>query len=290
MRISLRSMMLLPWIVCVSACLLAANASAQSAPLKAHPARSITYSYELRINRKPDLCQQMHAVFNERFSNLWDIKDAVRIEDVAEGSKFVYSRLPDVEFSGLLAIEVLFSKLPTSPEFDAIVWQEGRVVTGAPPGVPISASARSRPALVAYADIDNNGAVDTLLRYGFNPGYRNMLRGMLGGEYLKVWRSKRVEIPANSSLWVLQNSQPVDDRPASLAGSYLRPLVFKGRTYLADYEMTLADGGENSGRQVPESESMSIVELLDQGQKNIDTGNPTLSRTILCEYRMIQVR
>jgi hypothetical protein len=260
---------------------IASHANAQSVVLKASPARSITYEYELITDNSPELCGHMKDVFNAKFQNIWDVKDALGYEALTVDSEYVFPRSEGVAFDVSFASEMLYSKWPSSTEFGAIRWMETRVIIGAPPGVTISASNNPLPALIAYADIDNDGKDDTLLRYGFNPGYRNMLRGMLGGEYLAVWRSQRMEIAPNASIWSLLEGSK--NRPSTMSGAYLRPFIFEGRAYMTDYEMQGRNLGTPSARAMPTAEFMWITELQLEVEGPEVGRSPAIRASVMCK-------
>jgi hypothetical protein len=58
-----------------------------------------------------------------------------------------------------MTLQMSFSALPTSPEFDAIHWREGRIDLGAPVG--------ESPALIAEFDLDNDNRPELVVKSGF---------------------------------------------------------------------------------------------------------------------------
>ncbi|HEY1214040.1 MAG TPA: hypothetical protein VGE93_10465, partial [Bryobacteraceae bacterium] len=200
--------------------------------------------------------------------------------------RYDFPRLPGVVRDTRMTFEMRYSKVPSSPEFDAIGWQEGRALIGEPNE---SGGNKPLPILVAYFDIDNDGSLDTVVKTGFNSGYSRMANGKsnwLNDEYLVVWRGVRVDFSQLRHVWPRKDELPDAKWPFTENGTYLRPFLYAGRTYLASYEIDL---GENYDAMLPK-ETMSIIELSYTGASSNFTHQPVWDHKLVCRYRMNRIK
>jgi hypothetical protein len=197
----------------------------------------------------------------------------------SSSGKYAFQKIEGIVHDEKKTFQMSLSKLPSSPQFDAIGWRETRVITGGPSSVEIPASSkRPRPALIAYVDFDNDGEKDTLIKYGFTEGY-DAIRDRGGStEYLTVVRSSTAPVAPNVSLWSLR--QDASGRPAiRMNGQYLRPLIHGGRTYVASYEMEFMSHESGSASPgTPARETMTLVEF-----------QPGRTGATVCQFEMTQI-
>jgi hypothetical protein len=253
--------------------------------------------YELETNNNPDLCAHMNTTFNKSFRHLWDAEPLGLGDDphYRADSRYEFSRLPGVAHETRKTFDMRYSKVPSSPEFDAVEWKEGRAIIGEPVGgVPMPGGHTPIPILVAYIDIDNDGQIDTVAKTGFNGGYSYMAYGNgsgLDSEYLVTWPGEKLDFTGVRSLWPLENATPVDKLPIGYDGSYLRPFVYKGRSYLAKYEIDLGEDYDATSKPPykPLHETMSILSLHFGGTISEVTHKPIWDIDIVCQYRMNQI-
>jgi hypothetical protein len=236
----------------------------------------------LAFEQDADLCTHFDIVFNQRFAHFWDTEpgwsDAALRSEVER--RYSFPTIPGVqpEFEDLL--EMRYSRFPSSPEFDAISWTEGRLSPDGPQDGTGGAGGSSQPILLAHIDIDNDGKLDTVMKIGFSRGYNWLVsKEYAPAEYIWVWRDSEA---ANLTLDPRLIAQmPLTERPALVTPSdYQRPFIYHEKTYLARYQLFLRSPG------AVESESMSIVELRDGGSTDGSTGRPVLDEATLCRFSM----
>ncbi|MEQ1579954.1 MAG: hypothetical protein ABL964_05130 [Steroidobacteraceae bacterium] len=160
----------------------------------------------------------MHKTFAESFANLWDVDwvpytDAEKLRYI---EKYGFPLLPGIERDFQATIQTVHSRQPSAPEFDSVNWSEGRLQLRSPGS---SSADGFHNYLITYIDIDNDGTIDTVTKNGFNEGYRSITAGWAWGEYIDVWRGKRMEFTASDTLWSVLNEGEMSGRPmASIVG------------------------------------------------------------------------
>lgn len=259
------------------------------------------YRYRIEENHDADVCGHMGAVFNERFGWLWG---GVRLTPHKEPSfaadgPYAFPRLPGVEHDDGMTRRMMLSKVPTSPEFEAIKWQEGRLVFGNPPESAGPQNNVPSPMLVAFFDFDNDGKIDTVIKEQFADGYNRIVYG--GGaesDYIIVRRSEELSIGPLLSLWELRNPSNLSSphQTPIVTAQYQRPFIYRGMTYVAQYSVNVGNwGGPKEAAPttplnlyVPHRESMSVLSYhLSKDKKALD-GLPKWDVETICKFRMIQ--
>jgi len=225
----------------------------------------------------------MRQLFNNRFRQPW--RNEMDAKLYAEGGDYAFSRLPWVLHDDRMTIDMRFSKKPTSPEFDAIAWEEGR----AKAGDSSSAGEVPFPILIAYVDFDNDGRIDTVMKQGFmtHYQYRAGSQNPRGPEQLLVWRGVRKEFSSMPSLWSLMNEASESDKPVLISGLHLRLFLYSGQTYVARYSQDWGDSAATVEPPLfPQSESMSILKY--DSEAKIQEGGVLTSwiGTVYCEFQM----
>lgn len=253
--------------------LLSASVAAAEPPAHAalRPAdiviRGPTFRYTLNEDRSPSVCKHMLRVFNEKFTRPWNapmLLSYTNDPDYSVTSKYALPLLPGVKHSTKATFEMRFSAWPTSPEFSAIHWKEGKAVPGGCPAGKTCAGEAPMPILIAHFDFDNDGSVDTVIKEGgsFFQGYGDMSHVM---EYLEVWRGQRLKITGTPSLWDLAHPRDKALRPITLVGTYLRPFIYRGVTYVASYQPDF--GTERPYPSYPVREDMLIERYYFAGRR-----------------------
>ncbi len=261
------------------------------APLThARTGASMTYAYSSEINKDSALCRHMSDVFNSRFRSPWkrDAFSEKNSSHYAANSRYVFPLLPWASHSNRFTFDMSLSRSPSSDEFDAVDWKEGRVTTGGPSKTRSADSEVVVPVLIANVDIDNDGSQDTIVKYGFSPGYDHLASGEgLSAEAIVVWRSQVWQLPSDMSLWKLLNSQPATRAPIVYNAAYVRPFIYERHTYLAryDYERLTPEGKRRMKGGHPR-ETISIIDARFTGELNGLTKRPEWTTTRLCSYRM----
>lgn len=257
-----------------------------------------TYRYTLKENRNPVLCGHMLHVFNTKFAHMWDAPPIWASEGdpvYSAHSVYAFPMLPHLKHSSESTFIMRYSKVPTSKEFSAIPWKEGRATLGGcPSGDACPPSNTPIPILVAHFDFDDDGTVDTVIKQGFSAGYPGVQHGEgQGGEsdYLMVWRAQTLTISDTPSLWTLSHPPDKSLAPLILSGTYLRPFVYAGKIFVASYEVDLGDDDLYRQRQrhSPRREDMFVKRYYFAGKKQDITGWPEWSAITICDFRMKQL-
>jgi hypothetical protein len=238
------------------------------------------FRYTIKEGRKSSVCKHMVRVFNDKFSHLWDAPPLPWLKsdhDYSAHSEYAFPRLPGVEHSTKATFEMRFSAWSTSPEFSAIHWKEGRAVPGGCPAGKVCAGEGSMPILVAYFDFDNDGSIDTVIKSAFHNGKYFPV------DILEVWRGQKLKIAGTPSLWDLEHPQDKKLAPISLWGTYLRPFIYNGVTYIAAYDPNF--GNESPPPWYSMRKDMLIERYYFAGQKD-QIGRPEWSSDTVCGLQM----
>lgn len=163
-----------------------------------------TYLFKLTQDSQPDLCAHMEAVFNERFRQMWaiPIPTDAKLSIYDGNSQYAFPLLPGTLHNNTMTNVMMYSKIPTSPEFQAVPWSEGHASAG-----DNIRNARGEVVtfsyLIAYFDIDNDGVDDTVVQTQFTRGYSAIVAaGESGdvGENISVYHDKRVVPTATTKI------------------------------------------------------------------------------------------
>lgn len=274
--------------------MLTQNACAQTPIGSVRAAEEIEYRYRTTTSEDPKLCKHMGRVFNTQFRTIWrrePMPSRGPTSPYSSSGKYAFQKIEGIDHDERKTFQMSLSKLPSSPEFDAIDWRETRVITGGPSNVEIpESSKRPRPALIAYVDFDNDGQTDTVIKHGFTEGYEAILDRGQSDEYLSVRRGTTTPVAPNASLWTL--NQDASGRPAiRVNGQYLRPLIHAGRTYMVSYEMEFTafeSGSASPGK--PARETMTVIEFGHPQSGEPITDLPPRTGEPLCQFEMIQIK
>jgi hypothetical protein len=126
-------------------------------------AQNEVYRYQLEKGKDNDLCPHMTEVFNQYFKTPWKRGYlGLDPDPFTQGTPLdhVFERLPGVEYDQRATWEMLYSKYPTAPEFEAVHWQEGRQCSPSP-------DKDCPPMLITKLDIDNDGNQDWVIKFTF---------------------------------------------------------------------------------------------------------------------------
>jgi hypothetical protein len=245
------------------------------------------YRFQAVVNKNADLCVHMEEVLNRNFKTMWATEMQNPERDFHLGAGV--PKLPGVVQDANMAYAMRYSLAPSSEEFKAIPWNEGRAIFGDPPETAGPVSTVPMPVLVAHFDFDNDGTTDTVMKLGFTRGIDYMWNERSVGwneEYLYVWRSKLIQFHSPQSLWELMAGAKPEARPMEeVNGDYLRPFRFKGHTYVAEYHI---GSPKHQGKQLRMRESMSVSSYRPADQSVSATASTQWKESKVCEYSMIQ--
>lgn len=257
--------------------------------------RGPTYRYILREDHGGPVCGHMLRVFNVKFTRLWDSHPLPSSKsggrDYSAPSKYAFSLLPGAVHNTKATFVMRFSAQPTSSEFSAIDWREGRAILGGCPNCPWDHV--SLPIIVAHFDFDNDGTIDTVIKQQFFGGYPHAGDSL---EYLTVWRGQNLTIRDTADMTILDHPKDRTLTPIIASGTYLRPFIYRGQAYVARYVQNIRQAGNLDSEptavpwtQAPQSEDMLVEQYSYSGQKEKITGRPTWDVHRICDFTMKQL-
>jgi hypothetical protein len=244
------------------------------------PVSAQTYRFKLQSGKRTPVCEHMAKVYSTSFRKPWDftlLSPPGPLYPPVPGAK-------DLKYTASQRVGLYLSRYPSSPEFEAIHWQIGRLLDDSPLAKstnPVS------PMLVARFDIDNDGKEDVVVKAGFMLSPEPAGQGAPGGE---DW------------LYVLNESQFARDRPMrfselfNYAGSArpsliasltlhmlargIRPFIYDGQTYLSVYQV------KSFFDEKRRTEQMWVMKYRGGGE-NLGGGNwRPLNVEKICRFRM----
>jgi hypothetical protein len=257
------------------------------------------YVFKLTRDRQPELCAHMSTVFNQYFQHMWTTDvfwPATQDSIYSRSSKYAFPLLPGTPHVTRMTFDLRYSKVPSSPEFDAIQWHEGHTIFGGG-GAPTDVSnSYVRPYLIAYFDIDNDGNLDTVVKVGSSKGYEWMFsRGevdSLSEETLTTYRDTKIDQSAPTTLSELMFGSDKYGKPIVTSSGYLRPFIYKGKTYMANYSQGSYDAPTKQSRanvknSIPPHEKMIITSYAYKGVVD-PMGKPQWTEELSCLFDMVQ--
>ena len=261
------------------------------------------YKYRLEESRDKSMCVHMTQVFNQNFKTPWDRGTGfVGTNPIVFGKQYdqLFERLPEVKFDKESTYEMLLSKFPSSPEFDAVRWREGRVCYPEGGNEDIC---HPRPMLVAEIDIDNDGQREWVVKHAFMFKIPTKFVSDAGDEDysgedgLAIFPKDGLDLTKSLTLKQLVYGQKPSRQPLLLdikVALQLRPFVYEGETYLSAYQAVFDD--ENtlpkkhpSHQLYPDREYMNILRVLKGGKRLEGQIIETANTERVCRIRMIML-
>ena len=244
-----------------------------------------SYTYTLEVNNNDKVCSHMKEVYNHYFKRPFAI--STNLSDYAEGEKYALPLLPGVKRDPRLSLKERFSLQPTSPEFDAIKWQEGRVKY--PDG-----NIGEQPIMVANVDVDNDGTIETVIKFSFMAGY--VLAAGGGEDALAIFRNNAIELDKQPlDFYALFRGQNGRQSPAHITGDtyelpyeVIRLFTYGGINYLSAYGQHGQPWprGNDNPVQSPDREYMDVLQYRSGGD-NLGKGKwSPLKIDTICQFRM----
>jgi len=253
-----------------------------------------TYVYKLELNANNKLCRHMERVYNTEFRRPWDYRD--------RSMRDAFPRLEGVETDELARSDLRYSAYPTTPEFEAIEWREGRKEW------PNASSGRIRPILVAEFDIDNDGRTDLVVKGGFMLSIRPADSGRSAGgedrihilapDSIERGKTLNAEVPfeytgqkypsqiSGTTLRYTDRDRPypLTAQNQRMEARSIRPFLFDGKTYLSVYVPWAVTSGKH-GR-----EWMWVLQYHGGG-RNLGKGKwEPANVESLCRFRMVATK
>ena len=156
-----------------------------------------TYQYELEVNNDETVCRHMEKVYNAYFRQPWK-QHPMDSKEYEENGFYSFPRLPGMDHFADYTAPMRHARRPSSPEFDAVLWREGRRIDLIPLYIPSESRRKSiekgyqfnkggdrlAPLLIADFDIDNDGKVETVVQDEFNGAAPEPYRSYLFDEFI----------------------------------------------------------------------------------------------------------
>lgn len=256
------------------------------------------YRYELEVSNDDNVCNHMDGVYKKYFRTPWKVSSfPINLTKEDDRVKNMFPRLPGLEFDAAMANQMLFSRFPSSPEFEAIQWREGRYKS------LLRSSEVNEPVLVADFDIDNDGKLDTVIHDGFFHqiydvpsviypwGYDNFNVVPLGSIDLELFTGGwlgQIYSQLKNIRTIVASVLALETR-IHAGWRSIRPFLLDGVTYfsVAEYEPPFANG-------VPQVFGNPYTAVLKytkdtSNQQSSDRPLPSEIETI-CRFRMFEVQ
>lgn len=250
-----------------------------------------TYRYTLKKSRDPVVCKHMLQVFNDKFAKPWGTPPLLPTKNdgsYSAGGKYAFPALPGVIQNADAIYELRYSAQPTSLEFSAIPWKEGAMIMGGCSASKCPSANVPVPILIAHFDIDNDGSIDTVIKDSFFEGYTLKNESE---EFLFVWRGQNFTVKNLDELSKLLKPADYKLAPILSTGLYLRPFVYAGHTFVAQYDYNDSNNSANAQGVVPwfttpKTQDMLINQYSFTGQKQEFTGRPEWTINTICDFEM----
>lgn len=256
------------------------------------------YKYQLEKSHDADLCRHMTKVFNQKFRTPWN-KGYLGVEPnpTIFGKPYdqIFERLPGVEYDKNFTWDMLYSKYPSSPEFEAVQWKEGRYHDS-----DMTVGPKEQPILLANIDIDNDGQKDWVVKSSFMFKMpTNVVSGagnsdFAGWDQLRIFPPHGLDLTVSLTLEQLTYGQKPDRPPRRIAeesGVQLRPFIYNGKTYLSAYEVVWHDEAIHTKRSrgyriYPDREYLNVLQVTSGGKRFHSEAIETANTKTVCRIRM----
>lgn len=253
---------------------LVAGTAALALSTRAHAEKDY-YRYKLEEGAEHEVCRHMTKVFNARFRTPWEMawpKWEPNPKIYGTPPDKVFERLPGIEYKKEFVFDMLLSKYPSSPEFEAVKWLESREYIEWYDSAKQEKIDLPFPILIARLDVDNDGQEDWLVKSGFmrTPSRGDNLYGVHMTEGIAIYDRDAF----NPTVRMSEKNKAQWDVPRRVIWledlHQLRPFVHRRAAYVAAYQAFWDDRpnrpmtkDSNSPIQhYPDAEYMNIVRIL----------------------------
>lgn len=205
-----------------------------------------SFTYKLEMSRNDKVCRHMQKVYNKNFRQPWKTEPLdFEKKTYGENSEYAFPRLPGVEHNDRFTFLMRYSKLPTSPEFEAIKWREGRRIS--PPVLSeadckqennrdsVLCKSQESPFLVAEFDINNDGRDEQVVKTSFMSDWAY---GNTPIDGLQILKKKKIDfsrqLPPSMKFGHIPLTHRGKGGELEIIDSWrhIRPFVLFGKTYL----------------------------------------------------------
>lgn len=254
-----------------------------------HSRYPVRYTYVLEQGDSDPVCKHMTGVFNARFKTPWDgghLDTSPGITIFGIPYDKVFERMPGVEHDPRKTFAMMLSRFPSSEEFEALHWLEGRVTSPDTRGI--------YPALIVQWTPKDGSNPFWIVKTTFmdkmttNEGWGQSDGGFDTLEFISDPDFKPT-VPILESF--------ITHHPAWQSGStrslgretarQLRPFVFREHLYIAAYQSAWREKAPSyeQARLYPDEEFMSVLRLLPESipGKYVDIAKTE----VVCRIRML---
>lgn len=240
------------------------------------------YRYKLEHSEDKVLCPHMTQVFNDKFKTPW-YKSWLKLEPDPYLFGVPYSqhfeRLPGVAYDKRSTYSMFLSKYPTSPEFDAVKWQEGQIENDP------DRKGKELPILITQLDIDNDGEMEWVVKHGFLKNGDNTR--VSEQDRLSIYRTDTFNFTEKVQAGAMYYGQNGRARPKTLGTAMqLRPFMFSGKAYIAAYQAKGGSFDQATFEGNPTREYLNIWRLTGKSQRFYNQSTETLDTATVCRIRM----
>lgn len=230
-----------------------------------------THRYKLTKSNSPALCQHMAVVYREKFKHPWHQES----KKWGDGDKY-FGKSPGelvTAFDGVVqtsedSFHLLLNLRPTSAEFDAVPWVEGRIKRGKITWVDPKYYSELQPMLAAKIDVDNDGQDEYFVKDSFltsMPRNGNFGWGRAATDSIYIfdgWRVQHADFSRFDHLRHQENPALSEIFRTDSNTTFIRPLKYKGRWYFHAYHTKWPEVETTHG--LPSKESIEIFQI-DRG-------------------------
>lgn len=248
-----------------------------------------TYRYKLEMSKDDKVCRHMEKVYKRYFRTPWTSPPDDWNDDRKKNTS---TRLPGVEFNADLMGLMDRALFPSSPEFEAIKWREGRykyqTTNTKSGGEVVSTATIINPLLAADFDIDNDGKIETVIQDGF---FEGMVYGADSFSVYPVGTVDMKDLVGDSTMKPrgvhgIRLIHGVENIP-TIKWHSLRPFILNGVTYLsgARFETPYDDFEPNHIYK----DYMDILKYIKGSRFMKGSNQPPLEFETICRFRMTEV-
>lgn len=241
--------------------------------------REQIYRYKLEQNQDNQVCSHMLNVYNKNFKEPWNNQKFPRVK--LEG---YFQRMPSVDYNQEIAQKMIYSRFPTSTEFELINWQEGRAFLDTKPE-----DRTLYPLLVANLDIDNDGSPEIVFKSSFM--YWFAIQGldaddMGDGDRLTIYPAGGFHFNGIVDLGDIRHGQQNGYKPRDIEARQLRPFILNRTVYISRYETVYAENDELSMYGRPMEQYIYIQKYLSGGDKASPGKYIAPNMKTICRFQM----
>jgi hypothetical protein len=265
------------WILGIVVCL--------TYPIQGITGEADTYRYKLDENNNDRVCRHMSEVYNRFFKK--PFSTTIDEAEYEKGGGNLPTLLPGAQNDWRSFINMRFSFLPSSPEFDAIKWREGKIKRPSHgehvvPNVPF---------IAADMDISNDGQLETVTKNEFMGCYIPDPRCSDGiADVLFIFRKGDIDLQKGPIEWdTFFKGQGGKAPLAVIYGrqstcALVRPFIYEGITYLSCYHQEWVKDFMDYRNSTPDREYTDILKY--QGVEKLPGGRQPIKAETVCRFRM----